>query len=337
MLSRLPSQPEIRTATSGARAISLLESEPFSLLISDLNMPRMDGLQVLTIVRRRFPGLRTAVMTSLQDPQFRARAYALGIDLFLEKPGNSQEINFFMDCIESLLGREDDTGFRGVQSKSLMDIIQLECLSQSTTVLKVNHGPIVGKIWFDKGDVIDAEAPELTGEAAFRKILSWKTGTFEILPPDPNRPRAIFTSAQGLLLDSAQALDEARAASTGGEALAGPTERGAAEQSPLARLGRINGVEYVVAVPAGGGKFEAWGAQNPELHAQWLRQTMKGLRAIGEGLNAGDLTRLEGFGPEGHLAILPRSGVDLCIGFHRSLTQELVRETSEKVAAAWAS
>src|ERR1043165_5985743 len=80
MLCRLPSQPEIYTATSGARAIALLESEPFSLLISDLNMPKMDGLQVLSIVRRKFPELRIVVMTSVLDEQFRSRVYALGID-----------------------------------------------------------------------------------------------------------------------------------------------------------------------------------------------------------------------------------------------------------------
>src|SRR5438552_14095748 len=130
--SRLPSQPGIFNATSGARAIALLDSQPFSLLISDLNMPKMDGLQVLTIVRRKFPQLRTAVMTSVVDAQFRTRAYAMGIDLFLEKPNSSQEIMFLLDCIESLLGREMDGGFRGVQSKSLVDIIQLECLSQSS-------------------------------------------------------------------------------------------------------------------------------------------------------------------------------------------------------------
>src|SRR3989441_3242012 len=170
MLCRLPSQPEIFTATSGARAIALLDSQRFSLLISDLNMPKMDGLQVLTIVRRKFPQLRTAVMTSVVDAQFRARAYAMGVDLFLEKPNTSQEITFFLDCIESLLGREVDGGFRGVQSKSLVDIIQLECLSQSSSVLKVTNGALSGKIWFNNGDVIAAESQDLGGEAAFRKI-----------------------------------------------------------------------------------------------------------------------------------------------------------------------
>ena len=63
ILARLPSQPEIHTADNGARAIALLESEPFNLLLVDLRMPTMDGFQVLAIVRRKFPALRVVVMT----------------------------------------------------------------------------------------------------------------------------------------------------------------------------------------------------------------------------------------------------------------------------------
>src|SRR6266496_3556779 len=262
MLCRLPSQPEIFTATSGARAISLLESEPYSLLISDLNMPKMDGLQVLTIVRRKFPQLRTAVMTSVVDAQFRTRAYAMGIDLFLEKPNTRQEIAFFLDCIESLLGREPDTGFRGVQSKSLVDIIQLECLSQSSSVLKVTNGASSGKVWFINGDVIDAETQDLNGEAAFRKILSWMTGNFEILPAESERTRTIFSSYQGLLLESAHALDEAHRRGQSAHSSGGAS--GPATESPLAPLARFNGVEFVMTVPANETTFDSWGAANAE-------------------------------------------------------------------------
>src|SRR5687768_13635606 len=144
ILGRLASQPEIHTAPSGARALALLESEPFNLLISDLNMPKMDGLQVLSIVRRKFPQLRTVVLTSVMEEQFRARAYAIGVDLFLQKPSTSQEISMFLDCIESLLGMQESAGFRGVQSKSLVDIIQMECLSHSSSVMKIINAGQVG-------------------------------------------------------------------------------------------------------------------------------------------------------------------------------------------------
>ena len=65
ILKQLPSKPEIQTATSGARAIALLEDEPYRMLITDLKMPRMDGLQVISIVRRKFPNLRTVVLDPL--------------------------------------------------------------------------------------------------------------------------------------------------------------------------------------------------------------------------------------------------------------------------------
>src|SRR6266404_6903622 len=182
ILGQLPSHPEIFTAVSGSRAMAMLEAEPFHLLICDLKMPKMDGLQVLSIVRRKYPELRTVVLTSVMDEQFRSRVYGLGVDLFWQKPGSGEEIKQFLDCIESLLGREAQSGFRGVQSKSLVDIIQLECISQSSSVLRIANGPLTGRIWIQDGELIDAEAGDLAGEAAFHKILAWRTGMFETLP-----------------------------------------------------------------------------------------------------------------------------------------------------------
>src|SRR3989475_2321284 len=219
LLGQLPSRPDIRAAASGTRAMAMLEAEPFRLLICDLKMPKMDGLQVLSIVRRKYPQLRTVVLTSVVDEQFRSRVYALGVDLFWRKPATEQEIKMFLECLESLLGRETETGFRGVQSKSLVDIIQLECLSQSSAVLRITNGNLTGRIWIQDGELIDAEAGELVAETAFHKILSWRTGMFETLPPEPSRPRTITTSYNALLLETAQALDEARVPDAGeGEA-----------------------------------------------------------------------------------------------------------------------
>ena len=124
-------------STSGARAIAMMEAEPSTILVCDLNMPKMDGLQVLSIVRRKFPELRTVVLTSVMDEQFRSRVYGLGVDLFWQKPASVEETKQFLECIESLLGRESEVGFRGVQSKSHSYLIQMECLSQNSTVLKI--------------------------------------------------------------------------------------------------------------------------------------------------------------------------------------------------------
>jgi CheY-like chemotaxis protein len=337
MLSKLPSAPEVRVAHSGARAIALLESEPFSLLVSDLNMPKMDGLQVLTIVRRRFPHLRTAVMTSLTDPQFRTRAYALGIDLFLEKPNTPQEINLFTDSIESLLARDVDGGFRGVQSKSLMDIVQLECLSQSSSVLKITNGSLIGRIWFENGEVIDAEAPEMVGESAFARILAWKTGAFEILSAEPHRPRTIHSSVHGLLLDSAQALDEAQADGAVENTDNNSVTARQSGESPLLALTKFEGVEFVMTIKEDTGEEDSWGVENPERLGVWMRDTIRRLRELGDNLHTGQLNHFEGLTQQARIVVLPHGNAALCAGFNRSITVEQARETTRKMLDLWLS
>src|SRR6266478_1157416 len=283
IISQLPSRPEIFTANSGSRAMAMLEADDFRLLICDLKMPKMDGLQVLSIVRRKYPQLRTVVLTSVVDEQFRSRVYALGVDLFWHKPGTEQEIKMFLECVESLLGHESESGFRGVQSKSLVDIIQLECISQSSSVLRITNGPLSGKIWIQDGELVDAEAADLEGEAAFQKILSWRTGVFETLPAEPGRPRAIFKSYNGLLLESAQALDESRSETTADGQPKAP-------HSPLTDVSRIEGVEFALAMKTGeGGGQESRGLENPERMATWARTSLARFRTLGERLQAGPL------------------------------------------------
>ena len=332
ILGQLPSQPEIHIASSGARAISLLESDHFALLISDLNMPKMDGLQVLTIVRRKFPNLRTAVMTAVADEQFRARAYSMGIDLFLEKPNTSAEVTFFLDCIESLLGKNTKQGFRGIQSKSLVDIIQLECLSGGSSVLKITNGAFEGRVWLQAGEIVDASAAGLSGQPAFQKIMSWKTGNFEILPADPGHERTIFIGYQGLLLETAQAIDEAGHAVDNG---------GAADDKPLSKLaalGKISGVAFAMVLDeAGKEPAETWGVSNSEAMNAWLKQVRDGFDDVGRQLGCGTLARLEGFGSQNHLAMEPLEGKVLCVGFDRSLGADAVRESFKTALVTWAS
>jgi len=326
ILARLPSQPETHTADTGMRAIALLESETFKLLLVDLRMPSMDGFQVLAIVRRRFPSVRCVVMTSSNDEQFRARAYAMGVDLYLEKPKTGSEIIAFVDCIESMLERDDRGGFRGVQSKTLVDIIQLECLTQSSIVLKVQSATGEGRIWIQKGEIIDAASGEQLGKDAFLVMLRWKSGSFEILPGEAQRPRTIFSSYENLLMETAQTLDE--------------TNQDLPEQpgEGLAALSRHRGVQFAVSVDTGDPtKLDSWAAENPEELAAWIHHTVRASLALGERLEAGELRRIEGLGPQRHLAVIPGETQDLGVGFTRSADLAAIRDQLKRIESQWAS
>jgi CheY-like chemotaxis protein len=336
LVQQLSCMPDVRTAASGARALALLESEPFHLLIVDLNLPKMDGLQVLSIARRKYPEVRLVILTGIRDEQFRARAYAMGVDQYWIKPESDQEMGLFMESMESLLNREASGGFRGIQSKSLVDIVQLECLSQSSTVLKITNGLAEGKIWIQNGEVTHAEAPGMTAEAAFEKILTWKTGNFENMPADMAQPRTIFTSYQGLLLNTAQAQDEAASLDKPAE---GPAAAEAASSAPkLAELSQMNGVEFVLALGSQKNSVQdSWGLENPKPVAEWVRKTLHNFNSLGERLQVGEVQQVIATHPQRKIALAHAGEGELCVGFSPQSTGEELGETMKRILTKWAS
>ena len=54
---------EISTAESGPAALDLLNGEPVDLIISDINMQPMNGIDFLVEAKRRHPGVKTALIT----------------------------------------------------------------------------------------------------------------------------------------------------------------------------------------------------------------------------------------------------------------------------------
>lgn len=74
---------EVRFAADGFEALNILKSALPDLIIADLNMPRMSGFELLSIVRRRFPQLPVVAMSGeFTGPEVPAGVLA---DLFLEK------------------------------------------------------------------------------------------------------------------------------------------------------------------------------------------------------------------------------------------------------------
>jgi CheY-like chemotaxis protein len=333
-LSQLPSKPEIDVANAGARAMALLEAEPYRVLICDLKMPKMDGLQVLSIVRRRFPELRTVVMTGVEDEEFRSRAYALGVDLFWLKPDTHQNMQMFLECIESLLGRDAQSGFRGIQNKSLMDILQMECLSQSSTVFRITRGSLVGKIWILNGDLIDAETDGARGEVAFRRILEWKSGTFETLPSEPERERTIVKSINALLLEAAQALDE-----TGGMGTGESTEEIDHRKTVwrLATLTRESG-EWVVSLPNDTATpVEGWGTQSAAEFSGWMRYATEAIKRLGETIDAGPWSHIQAQNLERKLILMPSKSKTFLVAWPPAADPSGIFEQSKKLVSSWDS
>lgn len=90
-LKRLPDS-HITTAHSGEEALRLFAEEPFDLLITDYNMPGLDGVALAQQVYQQYPHTVVILLTGYRSPQIDEAAAAVNIRQVLNKPIRMDEI-----------------------------------------------------------------------------------------------------------------------------------------------------------------------------------------------------------------------------------------------------
>ena len=83
---------EVKTAVDGTDALALLQTEPFDLVSSDVEMPQMDGFELTARLRadERFARLPIVLVTSLESQDDRQRGVEVGADAYIVKSSFDQ-------------------------------------------------------------------------------------------------------------------------------------------------------------------------------------------------------------------------------------------------------
>ncbi|MDO5643417.1 MAG: response regulator [Paracoccus sp. (in: a-proteobacteria)] len=94
----------IQHVASGPEAIAVLGRTPAHLVLSDFNMPEMDGIQLLQHLRGdpKTKGIGFILITGKADKTIVDNGKALGMNNFIKKPFGPQELQ---SCLEAVVGR----------------------------------------------------------------------------------------------------------------------------------------------------------------------------------------------------------------------------------------
>jgi len=97
-LTRLLSREgyEVKTAANGLEALNSLRNNPAELIITDLNMPEMNGLSFLRELNREYPSSNVIMITAFGEVESYLEALNLGAFEYLNKPLRLEELRKVM-------------------------------------------------------------------------------------------------------------------------------------------------------------------------------------------------------------------------------------------------
>ncbi len=201
---------ELIAVNSAMAALDVLAQVPIDLVITDIRMPEISGLDLLLNVRENYPQTKVVIMTAYGSSEIQEEANKRGCFKYIEKPFEIQELRqLILNVIE------ERKGFEGrISDFQLSDLIQLNCLGRQTNAIFFEKEGQQGVIYFEDGNIIHAQVGELEGEDAFYDIVAWEGGTFTLRKGERAPKETIFKGWQNLLLEGLRRLDEKKAGKT---------------------------------------------------------------------------------------------------------------------------
>lgn len=90
------------TASNGKEAVEIIESNQIDLVITDMKMPEMDGLELLRIIKEKHNDISAVIMTGFAEEYTTTEALNLGADGYITKPFRNKELLLILKRIQQL-------------------------------------------------------------------------------------------------------------------------------------------------------------------------------------------------------------------------------------------
>jgi uncharacterized protein (TIGR02266 family) len=209
---------KVVTAEDGLKGLAQCLKNPPDIILSDVQMPKMDGWNFLKTIRARTSLAPTLFIfqTSLKNEKDRLKGYQMGVDDYLAKPYSSKDL---ISRINKLVTRTKQNqsmqprskALRGdIEQVSISTLLSLLEMEKKTGVLMVVSNTLC-RIYIKNGRPLSIEMENdqvMSQMDMITDVLHWESGQFEFAVTDVPSVDKIKNSMQGMLMESARLKDE---------------------------------------------------------------------------------------------------------------------------------
>jgi len=201
----------ILTASNGVVATRILGQNTVDLVLTDLQMPEMDGFELLAWVHNHCPHIAVFTMSAYGSGESHAQLCDLGASDYFAKPVDEQ-------AVVARLADTINQSVRGhVHNVSLASFLQLMEMERKSCTLTVTCDDRSGSLVVSKGVLVSAQTGELQGEPAAIAIIAWPNPSIEISRETAPTGVAIQCSLGFIVMEAMRIQDEAACKAANGE------------------------------------------------------------------------------------------------------------------------
>lgn len=207
-LEKYASTFTVMISGDGVDAFRKMQQHLVSVVVTDLKMPRMDGISLLSAITTNYPGTPVVVMTGYITDNIQDKALQSGAVDYIEKP-------FLVDDlaakIMAVINREADGG--KLQNVTPSIFLQLVAAEEKTCTIRLSNCATgrSGVLFFRAGELVQARCAGVTGEAAAYEIFGWDTVDLAIQNQCAIQTNTINKDVQAIYLEALRRKDESEA------------------------------------------------------------------------------------------------------------------------------
>lgn len=164
-LAKFSDRFEAIYVNDGLEAMNVLNSKPIDIMVTDIQMPMMDGLVLLAFMQGSFPDIPCIIMTSHGTSSLKVQ---LEKDVlhFIDKPVKPDELG------RMILLAFEKKGSGGMQKIGIADLLSLIMMGKKTCIFKLRtEEGTTGYFYFHEGELFNAVWGKQAGEKAVLDML----------------------------------------------------------------------------------------------------------------------------------------------------------------------